>query len=75
MGGTEALLLDALPLWKASEYRFSSASVFPASGVCRSAWVAYGEALARSRKRRPNFLGSERGEVAAVDAWIADAAS
>jgi len=69
----EALLLETLPLWKASQYRYYLAACFSVLGRVLLRLGRLDEALARFEEAKANFLhvGAEE-EVPAIDARIAE---
>ena len=69
----EALLLETLPLWKASQYRYYLAACLSLLGRVSLRRGPPDEALARLEDAKANFLhvGAEQ-EVPAVDARIAE---
>jgi class 3 adenylate cyclase/tetratricopeptide (TPR) repeat protein len=69
----EALLLEALPLWKASQYRYFLAACLAPLGRVSLRLGRFDEALARLEESKAHFLhvGAEE-EVPAVDARIAE---
>jgi predicted ATPase/class 3 adenylate cyclase len=69
----EALLLETLPVWKASQYRYYLAACLSLLGRVSLRLGRFAEALPRLEDARANFLhvGAEE-EVPAIDARIAE---
>lgn len=69
----EALLLETLPLWKASQYRYYLAACLSVLGRVSLCLGRMDEAMTRLEEAKANFLhvGAEE-EVPAVDARIAE---
>jgi tetratricopeptide (TPR) repeat protein len=69
----EALLLETLPLWKASQYRYYLAACLSLLGRVSLCLGRLDEALARLEEAKANFLhvGADE-EVPAIDARIAE---
>jgi tetratricopeptide (TPR) repeat protein len=69
----EALLLETLPFWKSSQFRFFLAACLSLLGRVALRLGRLGEALSRLEEARANFVhvGAEE-EVPAVDARIAE---
>jgi class 3 adenylate cyclase/tetratricopeptide (TPR) repeat protein len=69
----EALLLETLPLWKASQYRYYLGACLWFLGRVLLRLGRLDEALSRLEEARSNFLQVGAEEVVpAVDAWIAE---
>jgi len=69
----EAVLLDTMPLWKASQYRYYMAACLSLLGRVSLRLGRFDEAMTRLGEARANFLhvGAEE-EVPAIDARIAE---